>query len=87
MHCEMINGKELRIYCLGIRDAGCNAKDNRLFVEAVLYRYRAGIPWRFTREIRKLEKYSQITQYSHSNDKGRVSLFVAKSFSIRGYLW
>jgi transposase len=22
------------------------AKDNRLFVEAVLYRYRAGIPWR-----------------------------------------
>ena len=26
--------------------AGANAKDNRLFVEAVLYRYRAGIPWR-----------------------------------------
>lgn len=25
---------------------GGNAKDNRLFVEAVLYRYRAGIPWR-----------------------------------------
>lgn len=25
---------------------GVNAKDNRLFVEAVLYRYRAGIPWR-----------------------------------------
>lgn len=25
---------------------GCPAKDNRLFVEAVLYRYRAGIPWR-----------------------------------------
>ena len=22
------------------------ARDNRLFVEAVLYRYRAGIPWR-----------------------------------------
>ena len=22
------------------------AKDNRLFVEAVLYRYRVGIPWR-----------------------------------------
>ncbi len=22
------------------------AKDNRLFVEAVLYRYQAGIPWR-----------------------------------------
>ena len=25
---------------------GCTAKDNRLFVEAVLYRYRAGVPWR-----------------------------------------
>jgi transposase len=25
---------------------GRPAKDNRLFVEAVLYRYRAGIPWR-----------------------------------------
>jgi len=25
---------------------GCSAKDNRLFVEAVLYRYRTGIPWR-----------------------------------------
>ncbi|CDS50060.1 putative transposase [Polaromonas sp. CG9_12] len=23
-----------------------SARDNRLFVEAVLYRYRAGIPWR-----------------------------------------
>jgi transposase len=22
------------------------AQDNRLFVEAVLYRYRAGLPWR-----------------------------------------
>lgn len=26
--------------------AGVTAKDNRLFVEAVLYRYRAGIAWR-----------------------------------------
>jgi transposase len=25
---------------------GCTAADNRRFVEAVLYRYRAGIPWR-----------------------------------------
>lgn len=25
---------------------GVTAKDNRSFVEAVLYRYRAGIPWR-----------------------------------------
>ncbi len=27
-------------------DRGRTALDNRLFVEAVLYRYRAGIPWR-----------------------------------------
>jgi transposase len=25
---------------------GVTAKDNRLFVEAVLYRFRTGIPWR-----------------------------------------
>lgn len=25
---------------------GVTAKDNRLFADAVLYRYRAGIPWR-----------------------------------------
>lgn len=25
---------------------GVTAKDNRLFVEGVLYRYRSGIPWR-----------------------------------------
>jgi len=27
-------------------DVGVTAKNNRLFVEAVLYRYRTGIPWR-----------------------------------------
>lgn len=27
-------------------DVGATAKDNRLFVDAVLYRYRAGIAWR-----------------------------------------
>ena len=34
--------------CLPGREGtvGVTAKDNRLFVEAVLYRYRAGIPWR-----------------------------------------
>jgi transposase len=29
-----------------LTDVGVPARDNRLFVEAVLYRYRAGIPWR-----------------------------------------
>ena len=34
--------------CLPGREGhvGGNAADNRLFVEAVLYRYRTGIPWR-----------------------------------------
>ena len=27
-------------------DVGVTAKDNKLFVDAVLYRYRAGVPWR-----------------------------------------
>jgi transposase len=27
-------------------DVGVTAKDNRRFVEAVLYRYRTGMPWR-----------------------------------------
>ena len=35
---NMLPGKE--------GDVGATAKDNRLFVEAVLYRYRAGIAWR-----------------------------------------
>lgn len=30
---------------------GVSAKDNRLFVEAVLYRYRAGIAWRDRRIV------------------------------------
>ncbi len=29
-----------------IGSVGVTAGDNRLFVEAVLYRYRAGVPWR-----------------------------------------
>ena len=29
-----------------IGDVGVTAKDHRLLVEAVLYRYRTGIPWR-----------------------------------------
>lgn len=35
---DMLPGREEMV--------GVTAKDNRLFVEAVVYRYRAGIPWR-----------------------------------------
>lgn len=35
---DMLPGREETV--------GVTAKDNRLFVEAVVYRYRAGIPWR-----------------------------------------
>ena len=35
---DMLPGREGHV--------GVTARDNRLFVEAVLYRYRAGIPWR-----------------------------------------
>ncbi len=35
---DMLPGQEGRV--------GVTAKNNRLFVEAVIYRYRAGIPWR-----------------------------------------
>ena len=40
----MINGRDLLPGREG--HVGGAAPDNRLFVEAVLYRYRAGIPWR-----------------------------------------
>ena len=47
MHYAMTNGIGSRIFCLVARDmSGGTAADNRLFVEAVVYRYRAGIPWR-----------------------------------------
>ncbi len=35
---DMLPGREGHV--------GVTARDNRLFVDAVLYRYRAGIPWR-----------------------------------------
>ena len=47
MRYAMINGTGSRACCRGREDTvGVTAKDNRLFVEAVVYRYRAGIPWR-----------------------------------------
>jgi transposase len=47
MACVTTNGSGSSICCLGSQaGVGVTAADNRLFVEAVLYRYRAGIPWR-----------------------------------------
>ncbi|SRR6266436_1059705 len=47
MHYATINGIGARIF-FRVAKAMWEARraDNRLFVEAVLYRYRAGIPWR-----------------------------------------
>lgn len=36
--CDLLPGQQGHV--------GVTAADNRLFVEAVLYRYRAGVPWR-----------------------------------------
>ncbi len=36
--CDLLPGRQGHV--------GVTAADNRLFVEAVLYRYRAGVPWR-----------------------------------------
>jgi len=47
LDCETTNGSGSRIFCPAREGhVGGNAADNRLFVEAVLYRYRTGIPWR-----------------------------------------
>ena len=35
-----------------IGHVGITAQDNRLFVEAVLYRFLAGVPWRSARPLR-----------------------------------
>ena len=42
----MIDGSVCETCCPGGRARGVSAADNRLFVEAVRYRYRAGLPWR-----------------------------------------
>ena len=45
--CATTSGTVSRACCLaGRAQSGSPGGDNRLFIEAVLYRYRAGIPWR-----------------------------------------
>ncbi|VAV99028.1 Mobile element protein [hydrothermal vent metagenome] len=46
MHCGMISGVELRRCCRVKLVTGGGQPRIIGFVEAVLYRYRAGIPWR-----------------------------------------
>ena len=46
MGCVTINGSGSETCCRAVRAGWGDGADNRLFVEAVLYRYRAGIPWR-----------------------------------------
>ena len=47
MDCATTNGSGSRSLLPGrIGHVGVTAQDNRRFVEAVLYRYRAGIRWR-----------------------------------------
>src|ERR1700749_685138 len=48
---------------------GVTSRDNRLFVEAVLYRYRAGIPWRDLPE--RFGDFRQVhTRWSRWADSG-----------------
>ena len=47
MDCATTSGNGYKDLLPGqIGHVGATAQDNRQFVEAVLYRYRAGIPWR-----------------------------------------
>jgi len=39
-------------------DVGVTARDNGRFVEAVLYRYRTGIPWRDLPDRAELESWA-----------------------------
>ena len=52
-----------------VGDVGVTAKDNQLFVDAVLYRYRAGIPWRDLPE--RFGKFNVVhTRFSRWAKKG-----------------
>ncbi len=55
---------------------GGTAADNRLFVEAVLYRYRAGLPWRDLPERFGIEK-----SFTRASAGGRRVGFLS-AFSI-----
>ena len=57
---------------------GVTAADNRLFVEAVLYRYRTGMPWRDLPE-----RFGNGTKvHSAGSAAGRKSVSQPRCFSI-----
>src|SRR5689334_1759158 len=58
---------------------GVTAADNRLFVDAVLYRYRAGIPWRDLPERFGNWKvaYQRFSRWAKSGVFGRIFKLLA----------
>ena len=46
MRCATTSGIGSKTFCRAVKAMWAAAADNRLFVEAVLFRFRAGIPWR-----------------------------------------
>ena len=70
MDCEMISGSGIKGLLPGRAGSiGRPATDNRLFIEAVLYRYRAGIPWRDLPE--RFGDFRVVhTRFSHWAERG-----------------
>jgi transposase len=69
--CEMTSGRRVTPCCLGVqaRWGGGTARENRVFVEAVLERSRAGIPWRALPE--RFEEFRGIpTRYPRGSRGG-----------------
>ena len=72
-------------------DVGVTASDNRRFVEAVLYRYRAGIPWRdlperfgdMQREVLRIWQQTQRRSCSSRTISTRQSSWPTASLSWR----
>ena len=60
---------------------GVTAADNRLFVEAVLYRYRAGIPWRDLPERfgDGVKVHRRFSRWAHSGVWQRVFAHLASA--------
>ncbi len=64
---------------------GVTAKDNRLFVEAVLYRYRAGIPWRDLPERlgNQIKIYTRFSRWAKSGVWKKLFEMLARMPTMR----